>query len=73
MRMTYDRTADAAYVYLVPHVEPGGVARTYCCDPSEAGQVSLDYNSEGQLVGIEILNARKLIPQEVLKGADEID
>ena len=70
MRVTYDATVDAAYVYLVDEIGPGGVARTYPCDPREVrGQINLDFDSEGRLLGIEVLDASKKLPEALLKRA----
>jgi uncharacterized protein YuzE len=70
VRITYDPKADAAYIYLVDEIRPGGVVRTYPCDPREVkGQINLDFDSEGRLLGIEILDASKKLPENLLKGA----
>ena len=70
MRITYDPKADAAYIYLVDEIRPGGVARTYPCDPREVnGQINLDFDSEGRLLGIEVLDARRKLPEDLLRGA----
>ena len=54
MRITYDRTADAAYIYVVPKELGRRVENTYACDPQEVnGQIQLDFDQSGQLVGIE--------------------
>jgi uncharacterized protein YuzE len=70
MRITYDPKADAAYIYVVDEIQPGGVARTYPCDPREVnGQINLDFDSEGRLLGIEVLDARRKLPEHLLRGA----
>ena len=68
MNITYDPEADAAYIYLVP-IEPGGVARTYSCDPAiVGGMINLDFDAEGRLLGIEVLDASEKLPASVLKA-----
>jgi uncharacterized protein YuzE len=68
--MTLDRRADAAYFYLSEEIEPGGVARTYSCDPREVhGDIHLDFDHHGKLVGIEVLDASRLLTKETLKQA----
>lgn len=62
MMITYDRVADAAYIELAPGIGVGGVAKTYPCDPIEAGVINLDFDSNGHLVGIEVLGAHRLLP-----------
>ena len=70
MRITYDQEADAAYIYLVP-ISPGGVARTYTCDPNEVkGMINLDFDRDGRLLGIEVLDASRSLPGAVLDGAE---
>ena len=52
MRITYDPEADAAYVYLTQLVEEPDT-RTVTND------VYLDFDEQGRLVGIEVLDASK--------------
>jgi uncharacterized protein YuzE len=56
----YDGSAKAAYIYLKPNDTK--VARTIVTDSA----VNLDFDARGHLVGIEILDASKVLPQEVL-------
>jgi uncharacterized protein YuzE len=70
MRITYDPSVDAAYLYLA-HIPDGGVEQTYVCDAqSLAGSVHLDIDKEGRLVGIEVLGASDVLPSELLRQAD---
>lgn len=72
MRVTYDPSVDAAYLYLVELIRPGGVARTYTCDPREVrGEINLDFDSDGRLVGIEVLSASKKLPEALLQAAGQ--
>jgi uncharacterized protein YuzE len=67
VKVTYDRSADAAYIYLVDKRARGRVARTYACDPSEVqGQIQLDFDEDGILLGIEVLDASHLLPRDLL-------
>lgn len=69
MRVTYDPEANAAYIYLV-EIGVGGVAESAPCEAElAAGDVIADFDSEGRLLGIEVLNARAASPPEVLDGA----
>lgn len=71
MRITFDSTADAAYIQIAAQILPGGVARTYKCDPVEArGMINLDFDSDDRLVGIEILGAVDRLPREVLESIE---
>jgi len=73
MRITLDRQVDAAYIYLSGPLLSGSVARTYPCDPYEAGaEINLDFDADGRLLGIEILDASKHLPLYLLKDAEII-
>ncbi len=67
MRFTYDGEADAAYIYLVD-IPPGGAKKTYVCDAEEVdGMINLDFDAEGRLLGIEVLNASRKLPRGLLR------
>lgn len=68
VRATYDRDADAAYIYLsAPDAETLGPMHAVPVDPSEIdGMVNLDIDPEGRLAGIEILDASKLLSPYLL-------
>jgi uncharacterized protein YuzE len=66
MKFTYDREADAAYIQLADEILAGGVARSYPCDPNEAGMINLDFDDQDRLVGIEVLHAAGALPAELL-------
>jgi uncharacterized protein YuzE len=66
MRLTYDEAVDAAYIYLV-EIESGGVAATVPGEPgSKAFDINLDFDSQGRLVGIEVLGASSKLPADFL-------
>lgn len=71
MRLTYDAEADAAYVYLVDAIGPGGVARTAASmlDLDQAF-IAFDFDADGKLQGIEILGASRVLTEETLRAAD---
>ena len=70
MRITYSPEADAAYIYLVPEIKPGGVKMTYLCDPLETkGMINLDFDCDGRLIGIEVLGASRKLPAKLLEEA----
>ena len=69
MKVEYDKTANAAYIYLT-NIEDGGVNFTYPCDPSEVGgMINLDFDNNNRLLGIEVLDADKILPKELLDNA----
>jgi uncharacterized protein YuzE len=74
LHVTYDREADAAYIYFIePHTE-SQVARTYVCNTQEVdGMINLDFNESGRVVGIEVLAASSKLPQYLLDAAERLD
>jgi uncharacterized protein YuzE len=67
-KLTYDPEVDAAYLFLVP-IGPGEAKKTYACDPDEVGgQIQLDFDEGGRLIGIEVLDASHLLPKDLLKA-----
>lgn len=78
MRVTYDREADAAYLYLVDRIGAGGVARTESVDLAPDAHtleedVNLDLDAEGRLIGVEVLAASARLSPELLRAAQRID
>lgn len=68
MRITYDRSVDAAYIYLVPEIGRGQVKKTYTCDPTAiGGLINLDFDVSGRLLGIEVLDATRKLPEALLR------
>lgn len=46
MKITYDKEADAAYIYLIADqdIKPEWVKNTYSCDPNSVnGMINLDF------------------------------
>lgn len=71
MRIQYDPSADAAYIQIADAVGRGGVASTYLCDPREVhGMINIDFDADGRIVGIEVMDASKRLPSETLKASD---
>lgn len=71
MKITLDHKGYIAYIYLTWPLGPNSVARTYPCDPFEAGaEINLDFDEDGRLLGIEILNASSHLPLDLLRNAE---
>jgi uncharacterized protein YuzE len=70
VRVTLDKSADAAYIYLVGDIARGGVAETVPIGPDD--DIALDFGADGVLLGIEVLDATRLLPEEVLAQAELI-
>ena len=62
IRMSYDAEVDAAYLRFssAPVLESEEVA----------DGVVIDYDAEGRMVGMEVLNARKHLPLDALVAAE---
>ena len=59
MTVFYDTEADTAHIALLGGIGPGETVRNVqTCD----GQVVLDFNAAGQLIGIELLDLDMLHP-----------
>jgi uncharacterized protein YuzE len=63
-RVTRDTEADAACIYLSPIVA-GGVSQTITVDVPH-GSINLDIDSDGRVIGIEILHASAVLPESVV-------
>jgi len=73
MKITYDYSVDAAYIYLVYPIVERQIEKTYTCDPTEVGgQINLDFDVSGRLLGIEVLSASNKLPSELLEMAEVI-
>ncbi len=73
MKITYDGSANAAYLYLRFPILPGEAKKTYCCDPVEVGgTVNLDFDASDRLIGIEELDASHKLPPELLRMVETI-
>jgi uncharacterized protein YuzE len=60
--VSYDREADAAYVYLVPPNHDRRVARSVLCDLEIPGVAMIaQLNDEGVLLGVELLGASRVL------------
>jgi uncharacterized protein YuzE len=69
MRVTYDATIDAAYIYLVDNPLPGSAVTTLSLVPSEInGEVNIDLDFEGRIIGIEVIDASRLLPRGFMQA-----
>ena len=69
---SYDSDADAAYIYLEHPVSPGAVHRMIPFDPTE-GMFNLDLNTDGHILGLEIISARRHLPPALLAAIIDHD
>lgn len=66
MRVTYDPSARAGYIYLTGTIEPGGVKTSVPVRECN-GNIVLDFDGDGRLVGIEVLDPALLHPKLVAR------
>ena len=70
VEITFDPEADAAYLTIVDRIEPGeAVAQVVVEDDRLRGEVILDLDEAGQLLGVEVLGASDLLRPAVLAAA----
>lgn len=74
MRVSYDASVDAAYVELTGPIAAGGVASQIhsLVTPGDRGEIALDFDADGRLLGIEVLRASAVLPESVLADAVRI-
>jgi len=64
MKITFDKEADAAYIYL-KEISKGEVEKTISLNDS----INIDLDKEGKAIGVEVLDASKNLPLSTLKSA----
>ena len=69
MRITIDEEVDMAYIYLKDKIGFGESNKTIHMDKGGI-EVVFDIDINGKILGIEIFNAFKVLPEEVIKLAD---
>lgn len=68
MRILYDRQTDTAYLQLSDDTEK---TRTHACDPLDVnGEINLDFGHDGQLIGLEIQQAKRMLSEDLLATAE---
>jgi uncharacterized protein YuzE len=69
MKIKLDKDADAAYIKVVDEVKDGEATKNVMLSEN----IILDFNSEGNLLGIEVLDASKTLNQDLLLEASSIN
>jgi len=62
MKITYEKDIDAAYIYLVDSISKGKAVKTIQLNDN----ITLDFDKEDKLLGVEVLDASKVLNKEVL-------
>lgn len=65
MKFEYDKEADAAYIYLKYPVKDGEAKKTIQLNDN----IILDFDAQDKLLGVEILDASKVLKKEALSEA----
>ena len=68
MKIEYDKEVDAAYIYLKYPIKDGEVKKTV----SIKENVNLDFDAEDRLIGIELLDASKMLNKKALLEAQTV-
>lgn len=65
MKFEYDKEVDAAYIYLEHPIKEGEAKKTIELNEN----IIIDFNENGKLLGIEILDASKIMNKKSLISA----
>jgi len=65
MKLEYDKEVDAAYIYIDEEVKNKKAKKTIELDDN----IIIDFDNKGKLIGVEILDASKVLNKEVLHEA----
>jgi len=68
MKFEYDKEVDAAYIYLKYPLKDGEVKNTIELNEN----IILDFDGSKKLIGVEILDASKVLNKSALQEAESI-
>lgn len=68
MKFKYDKEVDAGYIYVKYPIKKGEAKKTIHFNEN----IILDFDKKGKLLGIEILNARKVVGRKVIAKSTKI-
>jgi uncharacterized protein YuzE len=71
MRITYDKEANAVYIYFKDNIKPDEAIDTQNDWQSE-GLFYVDQNSQHDVLGIEVLNARSVFNEDFLTNSEQL-
>lgn len=69
MRLTYDGEANAAYVEIDDDVADAAAVENVVVERPGRGDIVLDFDADGRLLGVEIVGATELLRTTVLATA----
>jgi len=65
MKFEYDKETDSGYIYLKYPVNEGECKKTIELNEN----IKADLDKDGKLIGVEILNANKVLNKEIIEEA----
>ncbi|MBI4158924.1 DUF2283 domain-containing protein [Candidatus Woesearchaeota archaeon] len=68
MKFEYDKEVDAAYIYLQYPIKEGEAKKTIELNEN----IILDFDDKGKLIGVEILEASRVINKKIILEAQAI-
>lgn len=71
MHMSYDSEANAAYLTIEQDIPGGSAIENVVVERPGQGDIVLDFDANGRLLGVEVIGARELLSADVLATADE--
>ncbi|MFB9445602.1 DUF2283 domain-containing protein [Dactylosporangium vinaceum] len=70
--MTYDIDANAAYLAIEEHAAAGAAVEQVAIERPGQGDIVLDFDADGHLLGIEIIGAVRLLHPTIVAAAMQI-
>jgi len=68
MKFEYDKEVDAAYIYLKYPLKRGEAKKTIALNDN----IIVDFDKKNKLIGVEVLNASKVLSKKALIQAKAI-
>lgn len=72
MRMTVDREVDAWYLQIVNVIAAGQAVEQVVVGRAGRGEIVLDFDPDGFLLGVEVLGASRLLTAGVLDASEDL-
>jgi uncharacterized protein YuzE len=72
VRVTYDSEANTAYLEVKHDVAEGSAVENVVIERPGHGDIVLDFDADGRLLGVEVIGAAELLHTAVLDAADRI-
>ena len=70
MRVTYDKSANAVYIYVKAPIKAGEAVKQVVVDSKD--NIILDFDKKGKLLGVEVLDACETLSPELLRNAEQL-